>query len=549
MVNLTAVILATLLVQTPPSQSPPPSPVFKELRLKGATVYSAEEIQDRLRLEVGRPLPEDGDRVERLADELERVYKRDGYMFAEVDASFDPDTGRLDLEVDEGRIEGVEFVGVSESLAKRLQGDVPITAGQLFNSREVRRALDPFLEEARGSVELRDPAFTPIDRNGKRIAQVNLRTRDGRAGFTLGTGAREDWFTPVGGLAPAIGFSATAFDTQHFNHTYVEGYATYRFGSDKWGYSFGVERPLFRTPRVFVGAEIHDILASDDRWRVSVDEQSLVAMAFRNTFRDYYRRRGYQLNAALQFHPQHELLASWQQDRHEAVFNETDFSFFRDDHIFRPNASITEGRIRSGVIGYLWDSRGLGRERLKRTYRRHLLDDLYGSSGGGRPGWRFEWTSEIAGGDFDFRRHILNLRRYTRLSPNQAINARLLAGFSDGMLPPQRLFGLGGIGSVHGYRFKEALGEKMALANVEYKLSLRRDGDLRNGVNGVLFFDAGRVYRPALTVEGPILGSRSDWLKGIGVGLEAGDVRLDFGWRLDDIPRSLQVLLRFTRPF
>ena len=48
--------------------------------------------------------------------------------------------------------------------------------------------------------------------------------------------------------------------------------------------------------------------ASDDLWRISPIEQAVVAVTFKNSFRDYYRRRGLQVNAPLQVHPQAELL-------------------------------------------------------------------------------------------------------------------------------------------------------------------------------------------------------------------------------------------------
>jgi hypothetical protein len=49
-------------------------------------------------------------------------------------------------------------------------------------------------------------------------------------------------------------------------------------------------------------------------------------------------------------------------------------------------------------------------------------------------------------------------------------------------------------------------------------------------------------------ISNPLPGSR-EWLKGIGVGVGVGDLRIDFGWRADDIPKSLQVLVRFGPTF
>jgi hemolysin activation/secretion protein len=112
----------------------------------------------------------------------------------------------------------------------------------------------------------------------------------------------------------------------------------------------------------------------------------------------------------------------------------------------------------------------------------------------------------------------------------------VLAGFSEGALPPQRTFALGGIGSVHGYAFKEAMGDGMLLFNGEFRQRFGR----RSGLAGVVFADAGRVY-------GPLDGSTDRWLKGVGLGLEVGEgARIEFGWRLDDIPSSLQVLVRLN---
>ncbi len=57
------------------------------------------------------------------------------------------------------------------------------------------------------------------------------------------------------------------------------------------------------------------------------------------------------------------------------------------------------------------------------------------------------------------------------------------------MLPPQREFAIGGIGSVHGYDFKSEVGDTLALVNLEYALGWR------DGFQAIGFFDAGRVTR------------------------------------------------------
>ena len=106
------------------------------------------------------------------------------------------------------------------------------------------------------------------------------------------------------------------------------------------------------------------------------------------------------------------------------------------------------------------------------------------------------------------------------------------------MLPTERIFTLGGIGTVRGYEFKEAAGDDMLLVNGEVR---QRFG--RSPFAGLAFVDAGRVFEPRP-------GSRSDWMTGVGVGLEIGEgSRLEFGWRVADIPGSLQVLFRLRPAF
>lgn len=79
----------------------------------------------------------------------------------------------------------------------------------------------------------------------------------------------------------------------------------------------------------------------------------------------------------------------------------------------------------------------------------------------------------------------------------------------------------------------------MTLVNVEYKLRLQQHG----GPTGVAFVDVGRISRP-------VDESRTDWLTGVGLGVEFWDsLRFDFAYRLNDIPRSFQWTVRLSPTF
>ena len=75
--------------------------------------------------------------------------------------------------------------------------------------------------------------------------------------------------------------------------------------------------------------------------------------------------------------------------------------------------------------------------------------------------------------------------------PNiKTFGVRAIGGWSEGVLPPQRQFAVGGLGSVHGYDFKEQIGDTLALINLKYSFGSR------GGLKAIGFFDAGRATRP-----------------------------------------------------
>ena len=459
-------------------------------------------------------------------------------------------------------IAGVEFEGVDEQLAHTFAEEFALRAGDVFNRKRARQALDILLQQTRGAVRparlyphtitstddlsRRRGTFDLVDRGGRRLLLVGLHEPLGRFHLTPDFGEREDWFTPVDGFTPSLGMGIAVFDHSSFNHTFIAGHASYKFGSERAGYALGLERPMFGRTKVIVGAELYDLTATDDRWQVSSLEESVAAIAIRSSFRDYYRRRGAQLNAAVRVHPNVEALVTWRSEQQDALANTTDFSVWHDDDAFPVNRPAASGRLNALVIGASASGRGFDHESLEASYRRHQLEEPFGErlnqlegERDPQPIWRVDWSSEISApgafsSDFDFRRHIVTGRARLAAGEFQTIGVRAIGGWSDGVLPPQRLFSVGGIGSVHGYDFKEETGDSMALANFEYEVGWR------NGLRGIAFFDVGRATRTG--VDAP-------WLKGVGWGVAVADLRVDFGYKLAGVPSSLQVLLRFSRSF
>lgn len=550
----------TLLAQDVPPGTQQSAPILRSVVITGAKELPEKAVLETIGVTPGQPLVDTPDHI---SETIQRHYQNEGYTFARVDTRFDAEPGVLSVTIDEGVIDGVEFQGVDEPLVRKFSGEFALRAGDVFNAGRARQALDVMLRQTRGAVSpgaFHSPTFTDsgelrrqrgtfdlVDRSGRRILVVGLREPAGRFRMLPDLGEREDWFSSVDGFAPSLGMGIAIFDHQRYNHTFVAGHLGYKLAAKRAGYALGFERPLFGATKLYVGGELHDLTASDDHWQVSEIEAGLGALGPRRSFRDYYRRRGLQINAALRPHPQIEAVFAWRAERHDALATESDFSLWNGDEPFRPNAAAVEGRLNAVVVGASADSHGFERESLESSYRRHQLETPFGDRLNApdfkedrRPIWRVDWTSEISapdafGSHFDFRRHIVTGRARVLVSEHQSFGARAIRGWSGGDLPPQRLFAIGGIGSVHGYEFKAATGDTLSLLNLEYEVGWH------GGLTAVGFFDAGRVGAPN--------GASSRWLKGIGYGIGLGSMRIDFGYRTDAIPGSLKVLLRFDRTF
>ncbi len=540
------VVAACVLAATSPLRAQDTiatGPTIRSIRVSGARELADAAVIRASGVAVGEPLDAT---LDQLRDRVEQRYRDAGYSFARVTPLFDDAAGTLTLQVDEGIIDAVEFDGVDARIASVFAEDFALRAGDVFNRARAAHALDVLLRQTRGAIRRSQQTFDIVDRNGQRVLVVGLREPAGRFRLVPDLGDREDWFTPVDGFVPSLGFGAAVFDDTSFNHAFVAGHISAKLASGEAGYALGFERPFFGARKLYVGGELHDLTATDDQWQLTSTEASLAAVGPRRSYRDYYRRRGIQLTSAYRVHPKVDLLLAWRYERQEPLEVRSNFSFWNGDVPFRPNFVATDGRLSALVIGASIDSLGFDGESLEGTYRRHQLDSLYGQRLRGPESdsdlsfrWRIDWTSEISAphvldSDFDFRRHIVAGRSQLPLSDHQDFDVRAIGGWSDGLLPPQRQFDLGGPGTVHGYPFRQEVGDSLELLNLEYSL-----GD-RTGFRGIGFFDVGRVSQP---------GAAAPWLKGVGFGIGLGDVRVDFGYQLDAIPRSLQIVWRFVRTF
>jgi hypothetical protein len=365
----------------------PPGAAHSRINITGAKEISPQSIQDALRVRVGEPL---ADTPERIAEAVTRQYRDGGYAFARVRPAFEAASGVLALDIDEGVIGRVEFQGIDEKLARSFADEFALRAGDVFNSRRARQALDVLLRQTRGAISPGRPraqtfadsgdlprrrgAFDLVDRDGERILIVGLREPPGRFKIVPDLGEREDWFSSVDGFVPSLGMGIAVFDHDRFNHTFVAGHLS----SDRLGTSrvcARIRAPAVRQDEAIVGGELHDLTASDDQWQVSSLEASLAASAHAAASATTI------VGAASRSARRCACIRKSRRFSRGAVSGRNrcrrrHFSLWNGDDVLRPNAGARRTAERRS------DRRVCRRPRLRpriaqATYRRHQLDTLW----------------------------------------------------------------------------------------------------------------------------------------------------------------------------
>jgi hypothetical protein len=319
------------------------------------------------------------------------------------------------------------------------------------------------------------------------------------------------------------------------------GNGGYGFKSDAWRYQLGLSRWWGTEYRTEFGIQAYDLTDTDDRWLMPTLENSLAAFLFREDFHDFYRRYGASIFMHQNITQYLRLSVEYRGDTYENMEQKANWSLFGGDKVFRPNplilpADAEEDEMRSVIAGFTVDSRN--------------------DTDSPTQGWLVRGEYEYAGrgleGDFEFDRIVADIRRYQRIAKGEYIDARIRAGSVDQksrLMPQNKRFDLGGIGTLRGYTFKEFPDStKFVLGNLEYRIRGDKFSYIDNWIFHDLtlsfFGDAGWIGNSFDSFE--FEKFKSD--VGIGLSDDDQDWRIDFAKRLDR-EGSIAVTFRINRTF
>jgi len=322
------------------------------------------------------------------------------------------------------------------------------------------------------------------------------------------------------------------------------GFLGYGFKSSKWRYRLGLEKLFFDENPFSIGIEMHSLTDSDDEWLIGKIENALASILIKEDFKDYFERNGYAGFISQSIGNYTTLKLEYRIDNYKSLEKNASWSLFGSKKNFRDNPPINEGEMKSVFLDFEYNNK----------------DDYHYP----RRGWNINMYGELAdkdfGGDFDFKRIILDLRRYQSLSRYESIDFRIRTGSSSGYLPLQKIFYVGGLGSLRGYNFKEFFGNRMFLANFEYRFDPDRiligppswffDGSF----DIILFSDYGLAWNSDQDAEiiDLLSGTKIEDFKssvGFGIGDKDNGFRVNFAWRTDIKDNNISVYLRLNETF
>ncbi|MDG2016290.1 MAG: BamA/TamA family outer membrane protein [Rhodothermales bacterium] len=317
-----------------------------------------------------------------------------------------------------------------------------------------------------------------------------------------------------------LGFARAPLDWSSYDRGRVFGQVGYALGLEDWRWEAGAETRLGRAYHnddldLKLGGSYHVNTNTNDLWKSSWAENTTAAALFKHDFFDYYQTEGWTAYAVARITPFAQLSAGFRADTYSSLSKEVNWSLFGGDD-FRPNPGIVAGDMKSFIFSLEGGQ--------VRSFNSHPS------------GMAFRLEAEIGqglDGDFDFSRYLGDLRGYARLTRDAGLNLRLRGGFTEGTVPVQKAFTLGGTGSVRGYPQNIFLGSRMILANAELMLF---DPDIFDFIldDVAVFglFDAGWT-----NMSGQNEFSTDDMVSSAGFGVAFDDrtFRLEVAWPLKNM--------------
>lgn len=293
-------------------------------------------------------------------------------------------------------------------------------------------------------------------------------------------------------------------------------------------------QPLTRARDVSLGLLFTHGTSADNEAEIGSGENSLAGLFLKHDFMDYYDLESYEPYVRIRLVPSTWVRLGYAIEDYRSLTTQTQWSFF--------GAGTDEFRDNPHLY-LLGDPAGTAGEGRLLATRLEIGRDTRRARQSGTVGFYGRAFLELGAGDFDYVRWIGDLRHYARLGRPSHLAVRLRAGARvlGEAIPSQKLFDVGGLGTVRGHSFFAQVGDRTALGNFEYTLFSEH---LNYGL--LCFYDAGTAWN---SLQGAFADATI--LQSIGTGIRSldDDIQVLCAWPIGPIAGHLEVGVRLNRTF
>ena len=327
----------------------------------------------------------------------------------------------------------------------------------------------------------------------------------------------------VDGFRPGtrFGFQSSAFTPR------LELWTGYGFASKTWQFRLELRQRLLKGADVEAAGSIFRLTQTDDDSTVSRNENTAFAASVGADYRDFYGADGGELSVIYKYRERSVLALRYRNidyrgmDAHGGLWH-----LFRPNHDFRENFSTLPDSVKSKGL------HGRSSSAVIEFGIAPIVKELHPLGFNGRLGLALEIAGGLLGGEHDYERVTAEASGWWDSGRWHHVTLRAFYEAGRHNLPPNKLFYLGGLGTLPGYSQKSLFGDEAFLAQVEYQFTYWNNRFGNAAV--VLFGDLGRVASK----------SKAD----VGIGLQFADaVRIDAAKGLDKARRDIRVSVRLTR--
>jgi outer membrane protein insertion porin family len=448
------------------------NPTIKEIIITGNEKIDKSILINLIGLELGEIL-----NVNILNDGLQSIkeyYQNEGYILVKF-TDFNITDGKLYLEINEGYLNEIILKGNEKTKDFIILRELDLKKGQVLNIKDVQKGFQNLYKMS----YFKDiqPNLEPVEDNEENKNRVNLvvelsEDKTGNFNFGGGYSTKDGWYgyTTIKERNLLGNGQTLSFDWQFGEIT---------------NYSLNFYEPWLMGNKTSFGISLYDKTSQNNTDYINGDYIE--------------KRQGGSISLG------HYIANEWDGLVKLKIENsQTDWLDEEEED--------EEGNTRSITL------------KAKKDTTNHP----FSPSNGGIDTISIEYAGQVLGGDYNFTKYNLDMRRfYPGFKGNQAWALRLVTGIGNGDIPLLEEYRLGGSETLRGYERSTFSGDNMLLLNIEYRFPLAEN------FTGVIFADGGNAWDDLEDVDLEALHYSLGG--GVRMNTPIGQIRLDYGFSEDGI--------------